>query len=408
MLIQNETLEFKLAELHPAQQQIAVCSAPRIRAACGRQFGKSKMCCSIGSGRALAYQTPIWWCAPTYRNTKDAWRELWALAQQIKRYVKIYIDDFLIEYPGGGYVQVVSAASPENLRGAGLGGLILDEAAFAPREVYDEVLTPMLLVRDGWDIHISTPNGFNWFHEEYQRGNAGNPQYAAFHFTTYDNPYIKREVIDRLKTTMTEKAFRQEILAEFVADALSVFRNVDGCIYHDPEAHPLPGHEYVMGVDWGRKHDYTALSVWNATEGREVQMDYFSQVGFALQAGRVEALAQAWGVTSILAEENGIGMANVERLQDMGLPVTPFKMQTASKKLLVEAMALATERGEIGLVDDAYANGQMKAFAEELTPSGNIRYAAPAGGHDDCVIARCLAYSMLNTGVIEPVFFDWN
>lgn len=402
------TLELNLTVLHPKQQEIAHHPAKHKVVCAGRRAGKSKLCCSHAIFRAIAYREPVWWVAPTFRNTKAAWRELVTLVEPIRRTVNVYKDDFLIEIKGGGgFVQVVSAAEPDNMRSVGLGGYIFDEAAYGEARVHTEVLLPALLDFDGWSMLISTPNGFNWFHQEFQRGIAGEQDHASFHFTTYDNPHLKKSAIDALRANMTEKAWRQEIMAEFVADALSVFRNIAGCVYHEPEAEPLAGHDYVIGVDWGRKHDHTALSVWNVTERREVALDRFSQVGFGIQSGRIRALVDHWQPTLVIAEENGIGMANVERLQDMGIPMEAFKMSMQSKKLVVEEFALALERGEAGITDHAVGNGELQAYQENVTVKGNIQYSAPDGGHDDTVVARMLAWHTMAEAIGDPFILDW-
>jgi len=35
---------------------------------------------------------------------------------------------------------------------------------------------------------------------------------------------------------------------------------------------------------------------------------------------------------------------------------------------------------------------ELRAFTMERLPSGNFRYAAPSGMHDDCVMALALAW----------------
>lgn len=407
MQIQNQTLEFKLKELHPKQVEVTTHPARHKRICAGRRFGKSILAGAEASFRALTERIPVWWVAPTFRNTQAAWTELTEQARQLKPHVKIFKDEFKIIYPGGGFVQVVSAAEPDNMRSVGLGGLILDEAAYVQQRAYTEVLAPALLDYDGWTYMISTPNGFNWFYDEYMREKNGADSYKSFHFTSYDNPYLPKGAIDKLRTTMTEKAFRQEVLAEFIADALAVFRNVDKCTYTTPPEYPVEGHSYVMGVDWGRKHDFTAISVWDATDAREVALDRFSQIGFGLQHGRIQALYDRWQPDVIIAEENAIGMANVEKLNELGLPVIAFRMTQPSKKVVVEAFALALERESVQILDDDTGTGELLGYSENVTKHGNIQYSAPEGGHDDTVVARMLAYHAFAEQIGDPTYLDW-
>jgi hypothetical protein len=36
--------------------------------------------------------------------------------------------------------------------------------------------------------------------------------------------------------------------------------------------------------------------------------------------------------------------------------------------------------------------GELEAYQVERLPGGDFRYTAPAGGHDDCVVALALAW----------------
>ncbi len=49
--------------------------------------------------------------------------------------------------------------------------------------------------------------------------------WASFHFTTYDNPYIDPSELEEAKKTMTEDQFAQEYLAEF--------RKMEGLVYKE-------------------------------------------------------------------------------------------------------------------------------------------------------------------------------
>lgn len=406
--IQNNTIEFKLRELHPAQEAIARDPAKHKRVRAGRRFGKSILCGSVGFLRALDDKQPIWWVAPTYKNTQAAWTEITTLARQLGRHAKVFKADFLVELPGGGTIQVVSGAEPDNMRSVGLGGVILDEAAYLDPRVYSEVLSPALIDYDGWSYMISTPRGYNWFYDECAHdGNPEFPEHKTWHYSSYDNPFNKRDVLDRLKRQMTASKFAQEILAEFITDATSVFRNVKECIHYDAVHAPIPGHTYVMGVDWGRKNDYTALSVWDVEERMEVALDRFTDISWGIQSARLQSLAHHWNVSIINAEQNSMGWSNIEALQTLGMPVQAFSMQTASKKRLVESFALALEQGTVRLSDHDVANDELIMYEEEILSSGNIRHRAPPGKHDDTVIARMLAYDLIGNQIAEPMWFSF-
>jgi phage terminase large subunit-like protein len=47
----------------------------------------------------------------------------------------------------------------------------------------------------------------------------GNPRYAAFHFTSHDNPYISADAVNDMAQDMTALAYRMEVLAEDIDEA---------------------------------------------------------------------------------------------------------------------------------------------------------------------------------------------
>lgn len=399
--------EIRLAHLHEAQLKVVRTDARVKVLCCGRQWGKTTLSASELILHALVRAEPCWWVYPTDRNANQAWRELMRILRPVEG-VAIYKDDRLIEFDNGGWIQVVSSYTPQNLRGANLGFAVLDEAAYMENDFWPTVVQPMLVKRDAPAMIISTPNGFNWFYDEYMRGMRGEDGYAAFHFTSYDNPLLPPHALDRLRATMSAKRFAQEIMAEFVSDALSVFREVEAVLQGDVELSPLDNSTYVMGVDWGRKTDYTAISVWNATEAREVELARFNDVGFDRQSHEIQLLAEKWSVNLIVAEETGMGLAATERLQSMGLPVIPFRMTYASKRPLIEAFALAIEKREVTLLPDPVGLQELRAYTEQQNPrTGMISYSAPSGAHDDTVIARALAYSQVGVPMGDIVVLEW-
>jgi len=111
-----------------------------------------------------------------------------------------------------------------------------------------------------------------------------------------------------------------------------------------------------------------------------------------MQRDRLRALSDRWRPGVIWAEANSIGSVNIEALQAHGLPVRPFQTTVQSKGPLIEALALAMERGEVTLLDDPVLRGELNAYMTERLPSGAYRYGAPPGMHDDTVIAVALGW----------------
>ena len=74
------------------------------------------------------------------------------------------------------------------------------------------------------------------------------------------------------------------------------------------------------------------------------------------------------------------------------ISVMGYQFTNATKAVAVEALALAFERGEIAIPDDPVLINELLAFEGNRLPSGMVRYEAPPGAHDDCVMALALAW----------------
>jgi hypothetical protein len=319
------------------------------------------------------------------------WRELKAIFRSSPK-ARINEHERRIDFPGGGWLAIRSAHNPDHLRGAGLDFVVLDEAAFMHPSVWPEVIRPMLLERKGRALFLSSPNGLNWFHDIYQLGVSNKRFWRAYRFPSSDNPLIAPDELEAIRLQTAERIFREEYRAEFLADIGRVFRGIRDAATAPLDACPTPGTRYVIGLDWGRENDSTAIVVIDADNRRLVALDRFNQVSWSLQRGRLKAVYDYWQPVVIWAEANSIGAPNIEALQREGLPVRPFTTTATSKPPLIENLALAIERGDLALLPDETLLSELASYTMERLPAGGYRYTAPPGLHDDLVIATALAW----------------
>jgi hypothetical protein len=171
-----------------------------------------------------------------------------------------------------------------------------------------------------------------------------------------------------------------------------VFRKVMDAATAEWQEKPTGGAEYIFGVDWGKQNDWTVITVLDLRNKRLVYFDRFNRIDYQVQLGRLQALAELWRPTVIIAESNSMGEPLCEQLQRMNLPVQPFLTTNATKAVAIDALALAFERGEIQIVNDPILIGELQAYEMERLPGGSFRYSAPEGMHDDTVMALALAW----------------
>jgi hypothetical protein len=100
----------------------------------------------------------------------------------------------------------------------------------------------------------------------------------------------------------------------------------------------------------------------------------------------------------IVAERNSIGDPNIEALQNDGLYIRPWNATSGSKALAVADLVLALERGDILLLNDPEQRAELESYESDKTPGGNVRYGAPRGMHDDCVVSVMLGWCMAHEG----------
>jgi hypothetical protein len=389
------TINVTLPRLHDAQWVIKSSRARFRVASCGRRFGKTLM--AGGEAVEVAAQGGrVWWVAPTFDVSRRGWRGVVNIARQIPG-VEILRGVREVRFPGDGEIGFKTADTGAGLLGEGLDFLIIDEAAVVRETAWLQDLRPALSDRQGRALFISTPRGRNWFWRAWLYGqDSERSDWASWQFPTSCNPYIKASEIEAAHDLLPQRVFQQEYLAEFIEDGGAVFRNLTACLTSAEMVGPVAGHKYVFGVDWAKDADFTVIAVIDATTKRLVKLDRFNQIGWRVQRGRLTAMAELWQPDTIWAEENSIGSPNIEELQAEGLPVRPFTTTASSKGPLIESLALAFEKAEIGIYDEPVLMGELQAYTMERLPSGRFRYEAPSGLHDDTVIALALAWHGCN------------
>lgn len=368
---------------------------------CGRRWGKS----FEGQIEAVttAYQGGVvWWIAPTYGQATLLWDELLTVVRKIPG-TQVRVADRLVRFGSDGVLMLKSADHPDTLRGAGLDLAILDECPLMKRDVWVSVIRPALAEKQGRALFLFTPRGMgNWTYELYGWGlDPELPDWSSVNLPTSTNPFVPASEIEQMRSEMPDRQFREEVLAEFIADGEGVFRGILQACIAEPQDKRLPGHQYIMSIDWGRTNDFTAISIMDTTDRREVQLDRFTGMMYQHQQQRIKTLYEKWQPKEVWAEANSIGGPNIEALQQDGIPVQPFQTTNSTKADAVNALTLAIERTAQGLdngivlLADEVGISELQAFEYDTSPSGLIRFGARSGSHDDTVIARAIAVKQM-------------
>lgn len=207
---------------------------------CGRRWGKSRMAARRIIRELLEPERVVWNVGPTYDLSGRVFSEVLKLMRaQVPRSlltaglpavkVKRASDSGsqrIIELTNGSVLQGKSADNPDSLLGTGLDLVVIDEASRVGRKTWEEYLLPCLLDRGGKAVLITTPLGFDWVYDLFQRGQDGpgrDPEWASIQSPSWENPYLKPEDIERFKSIMSKESFNQELGAQFTARSGRVF-----------------------------------------------------------------------------------------------------------------------------------------------------------------------------------------
>jgi hypothetical protein len=395
----------KLYKPHPGQQALHESGARFRVAACGRRWGKTVA--STAEMVRYAWELPgslSFWVAPVYRQSNIAF-DLVRNGLSADAVQTVSRQDRRIRLVNGSIIEFRSALLADTLRGFGVDFLVVDETAFLPRGLWEEVLRPCLADRKGRALLVGTPKGKNWFYGLYARGRDGKKDnWASFCFPTENNPNIARDEIDEARRTLPERVFRQEYLAQFIEDGAGVFSHVHDAV-RGSLTEPVSGRRYIGGLDVARLQDYTVLVILDDAGGL-VYFDRFRRTSWGVMKSRVAKEVKKYNSAIVWMDSTGLGDPIFEDLRRMGLFVRGVTFSASNKEAIIEHLALGLEEGRLTLAPVPELIDELVLFEGSVTKSGGVRYGAPPGSHDDCVIALGLAWWGMRSGRVTGADFE--
>jgi len=369
------------------KKQILVC--------CGRRWGKTegivRKIIAIGFDLSQKEQD-IGWLAPTFRQTRIAWRKLWkAMKPWMRKQCAWRRTDKTIEFPNGSLLQLLSEESGvDNLVGDGFDLLIIDEAARIHEETMEE-LEPTLAANDGTLVAITSPKGKRgWFYKRWLKGRLGeDPDIAAFHFPTHKAPHVPASFIERYRRSNADHLYRQNIEAEWLESHASPFPDITPMVRGSLRA-ALPKRRHAIGIDVGKRVDWMVVTVVDLVTREVVAFDRFQKTAYPIAADRVATLCREYpGIVTM--DTTGVGEAMYDLLLDRGVSPNKYTYTNRTKCELIERLAWTMEVGGISFPDIPQLVSELQQFEFDVSRGGRTLYRAPSGQHDDCVNSLALA-----------------
>lgn len=227
--------------------------------------------------------------APTYGQAK---RIVWDMLKHYSSFIpgaEPNEAELRIDLPNKARIMLLSAETPDSLRGIYLDGVVLDEYAAMNPAVWTEVIRPTLSDRKGWADFISTPKGMNSFYDlhEYARmGKDGvkNPEWFTAVYKASETGLISKEELESARQTMSEDEYLQEYECSFTAALSGAYWGRELTAAADEKRIKGIAHDPSMVVDtyWDLGIS-DATSIWFVQTSRQQHalIDYaeFSGIG---------------------------------------------------------------------------------------------------------------------------------
>jgi phage terminase large subunit len=230
-------------------------SPERFKMLCsGRRFGKTYLCLArLICWAAENAGSLNWYATQTYVSAKQiAWRQLKAMMPP-ELLLKSNETELSVELTNGSRIQLKGADRADALRGVSLSSLVLDEAAYVPKDAWEMVLRPALSDQRGPAWFISTPSGLNHFHDWWEQAQE-QEDWTTFSFTTIEGGNVPPEEVAAAKRTLDERTFRQEYLASF--------ETLTGRVFPDFSDDNISADIHDMGGDilWGTDFNVSVMA----------------------------------------------------------------------------------------------------------------------------------------------------
>jgi hypothetical protein len=278
----------------------------------------------------------------------------------------------------------------------------------------------------------------NWYFNTYQEAKAGRNEFNLIEIDWWEHPQYKynekyewlyeyirekdkkydvRRFEEITKKNIGLKRWRQEYEKEFLGTGSTyidgeslqfLHENIDH--KYDTKyqgrmriwKHPVPYHEYVMGIDTalGRELDYSSFVILNAYNGEQVAEFYSNKTPIDEFAEIIASEGLYYNICKIIPERNGIGANLVSELferqeyenlwlddrNEFGINIT-----ATNNQIMLAEMEEAVRNRKVTINSERLVK-ELLSF--EINQNGKVE--AAKGHHDDLISSLKLAIKGLN------------
>ena len=336
----------------------------------------------------------FWWVAPILEQARIPYRRMKSgLPQSIYQANETRLT---LELLNGTTIWFKGGDHPDSLFGDDVNAAVLDEASRMKEEVWHAVRSTLTATQGPIRIIGNVKGRKNWAYRLARRAEAGEPGWHYARLTAFNavqGGILSADEVEDARRSLPEHVFKELYLAEPSDDGGNPFGldAIRACIGPLSPAPPA-----VWGIDLAKSQDWTVAIALDAAR-RVCRLERWQ----APWQRTIPRICELVGYTPALVDATGVGDPVLEALQAGGqMNFEGFTFTPGSKQQLMEGLALAIQQQTVVFPDGPLV-AELEEFEYIYTRTG-VRYCAPEGLHDDCVVALALAVHAAQR-TVQPV-----
>ena len=267
-------------------------------------------------------------------------------------------------------------------RSEALSLLIIDEAAFV--DGLEELWTGLYptLSTGGRCIALSTPNGVgNWFHKTYTEAETEMNDFHPIKLFWDVHPDRDQEWYEKETRNMSKRQIAQELECSFNASGETVINSEDLQRIHGHIMDPIyrtgydrnmwiwekyeEGVPYLLVADVARGDgsDFSCFHILRV-DTMTVVAEYQGKPDLDMYSNVLQSAGREYGNCLLVVENNGIGIAVLEKLKDLGYPKLYYSVKT-THEYMESYLAEHNDRAVLGFTTSTKTRPLIVAKLEE-------------------------------------------
>ncbi len=385
VLFANNILHFQPFDY---QEKLLLDNSKRICAVMGRQTGKS----TTIAAKTIHYtlinpSTRALVVSATLRQSLLLFEKILSFSKYIRSMVRSKTRSRL-DLKNNSSIIALPCGSGSTIRGYTATLLILDEAAFIPEDVINNVFFPMISTTDGSIWMLSTP--YSKDHPFYRAYNSA--EWSVYKIPSSSNPLIKQSFLDEQRRFIGELAFIQEYAAEFVDDIDTFFPStlLQRCIDLNTNRRGV----LYGGFDPGGRSDPAALVIINYSDKLyEIvyKMSWYN-TDYTYINREVVKICKDYNIESLCIDQTGLGNPITESIRsELGYEkVNGIILTSSLKEEILLNLRLLFEEKKVIIPADPELLSSLNCITYKKSSIG-YKFEHPNNTHDDLAYALALA-----------------